>query len=69
MTKIQNLAGEEYTIENVVLGAGRVVEMEDAMAERFLAEYTGQVEVAGSSVNGESETPKVKRGRKPKVQE
>ena len=53
MTKIQNLAGEEYRIDNVVLGAGRAMDMEDAMAERFLAQFKGQVEVASK------EAPKV----------
>ena len=53
MIKIQNLAGEVYQIEDVVLGAGSVMEMEDAVAERFLAQFKGQVEVASK------EAPKV----------
>ena len=53
MIKIQNLAGEEYRIDDVVLGAGSVMEMEDAMADRFIVEFAGQVEVASK------EAPKV----------
>ena len=50
MIKIQNLAGEEYRIDDVVLGAGGLMEMEDTMGERFLAEFAGQVEVAKATL-------------------
>ena len=61
MTKIQNLAGEEYRIEDVVLGAGRVMDMEDAMAERFLAQFKGQVEVASKEASKVSEKKVTKK--------
>ena len=61
MIKIQNLAGEVYQIEDVVLGAGRVIEMEDAMAERFLAQFKGQVEVASKETLKVSEKKVTKK--------
>ena len=53
MKNIQNLAGEEYQIEDVVLRVGDRMEMEDDMADRFVVEFAGQVEVASK------EAPKV----------
>ena len=61
MIKIQNLAGEEYRIEDVVLGAGRAMEMEDAMGERFLAQFVGQVEVASKEASKVSEKKVTKK--------
>ena len=50
MKRIENLTAQEYQIEDVRLRAGETVEMEDTMAERFLAEFAGQVEVAKATL-------------------
>ena len=53
MKRIENLTAQEYQIEDTRLRAGETVEMEDAMADRFMAEFEGQVQVVSKA------TPKV----------